>query len=699
MNATIATATSNGDAGLCSEPGQGSLSQVRGATDSRSQERGYSRSQQKKQKSNTRQYQGPKYVGSHKAEHPKKIFKTADDPNLTRRQRNLKNLMMLNRLETNIGRLEAHLRDLGFDLDNERGVQSSPQPAVYNPHTPPSPCISESENIMEGDPWSCGPYPEDIREDSGARRTAPSSVIDRERDVHEILEASRDPFSDDFGGLLMPRCIIGSPTARDTPFLSREGLQWMSQKAGMTPRLSSGIHSNATSFGISDGDFPRKAFCPLPSKEEASSLLYDYLHNFNCLCPLFEQAKLISLFNEDNLDAALRTPSCWASVNVVFALGIASRIKNRTVAHLDHQRSWLFIKNALGTFHDLCLGQPDLWSIQALLGMSIFFLGTMSAEPCCFLVAAAIRISEQLGLGRLKEDIALSSEDMEHRRRIFWIAYCLDREISIRYGRPPTQSDEDMSIDLPAATLVGDVQLLPSTSRHGGFDAFRANCRLATIKGRLYKDLYSAAAKDRPLPEIMASVGTLDRMLRDWREDLPSECRPGSHGLPSAPQSTISLMLLYLHYSYFNCIIAMHRLIVSRGIQTSEDLLRRYRDLSSSGHPPCTSKVFESESLCANAARASIRLMRYMPEGHISLVGILIHYPIVALTTLSSIIIRNPLKASRLSDMRLMDQVETYLSSLVVSIPNQVIGHLRAYCANYRAAASAAIRKALQFRG
>ncbi|KAL4997615.1 fungal-specific transcription factor domain-containing protein [Aspergillus recurvatus] len=696
----MATATSNGDAGPRSQPGQGSLSQVRGVIDFRSQGRRYSRSQQRKQKSNPRRYRGPQYICSRKADYQSKRSKTANDPNLSRRQRNLKNLMMLNRLETNIGRLEARLRGLGFDLGNERGVQPSPQPAVSdNPDSSSLLCIFESENTMGEDPWRCEPYPEDIREDSGARRTAPSSVIDQERDVSEILEASGGPFPDDFGGLLIPRCIIGSPTARDIPVLSCEGLQWMSQKTGMTPRLSSGIHSNAASYGISDDDFPKKAFCPLPSKEEASSLLYDYLQNFNCLCPLFEQAKLISLFNGEDMDAALRAPSCWASVNVVFALGIAFRIKDGTVAHSEHQRSWLFIKNAFGTFHDLCLSQPDLWSIQALLGMSIFFLGTMSAEPCCFLVAAAIRMSEQLGLGRLKEDVALSSEDMEHRRRIFWIAYCLDREISIRFGRPPTQSDEDMSIDLPTATLVGDVQILPSTSRHGGFDAFRAHCRLATIKGQLYKDLYSAAAKDRPLPEIMASVGTLDGMLRKWREDLPSECRPGSLGLPSVPQSAISMILLYLHCSYFNCIIAMHRLIATRGVQTSEDLLRQYRDLSSSAPPPYTSRVFESESLCANAARASIRLMRYMPEGHISLVGILIHYPIVALTTLSSIIIRNPLEASRLNDMRLMEQVETYLCSLVVNIPNQVIGHLRTYCANYRAAASAAIQKTMQFCG
>ncbi|KAL4906902.1 hypothetical protein BDW74DRAFT_129628 [Aspergillus multicolor] len=611
--------------------------------------------------------------------------------------------MMLNRLESNIGRLEARLQDLGFNLGSERRTQALPQPVVPdNSRSPTSPCPSDSDSVIEEGLWHREPYPDQgLGVDDSAPPYAAFPAIDREPDVPITPEANEGRVPDDFGGLLIPRCIIGSPTSRDIPILSHEGLEWMSRKAGINPRLSSETRSNTPSFGLSDNDFPKKSFCPLPSKGEASSLLYEYLQNFNCLCPLFEQAKLISLFNEENLDNALRAPSCWASVNVVFALAIAFRIKNESVAHSEHQRSWLFIKNAFGTFHDLCLGQPDIWSIQALLGMSIFFLGTMSAEPCCFLTAAAIRMSEQIGLGRLKEDVSLSSEEGEHRRRIFWIAYCLDREITLRFGKPPTQSDEDISIGLPTESPKDSIRIAPSTSRYGDFDAFRAHCQLATIKGQLYKDLYSAAAKDRPLSEVITSVGTLDEMLQSWREELPSECQPEPHGAPAPglSKTSISVMLFYLHCSYFNCIIAMHRSIASRGLQTSEDLLKRYADLRDSAPPPCTSRIFESESLCANAARASIRLMKYMPEGHISLVGIMIHYPIVALTTLSSTIIRNPLETSRLADLRLMDQVEIYLASLVVSIPNQVISRLRTYCANYRAAASAAIQKTMHFRG
>ncbi|KAL4939056.1 hypothetical protein BDV06DRAFT_214603 [Aspergillus oleicola] len=676
------------------QPVQGSVFDGHDVIHSRKPENRPTRGRRRKQQKSSHQASGQQDFGYPEPEQASKRLKVTHDPNTSRRQRNLKNLMMINRLEANIGRLEARLQDLGFDLSNSGSAQTSPQPVASNSlPSPMSPRVSHSGDTFEIDVGNCEPCPRNIYLNPGPPHAAPPPDVEQSRDALDPQETSEGPFPDDFGGLLLPRCILDTPAVRDLPALSRQGLEWMGQKSGIAPQLSSEINDT---LGSSYDDFSRKAFCPLPSKDEALSLLYEYLQNFNSLCPLFEKAKLVALFNQDHLEAALRAPACWASANVVFALAIAFRVETGNAAHSDHQKSWLYMKNAFGTFHDLCLGQPDLWAIQALLGMSIFFLGTMSAEPCCFLTTTAIRMSHQIGLERQGEGIVLSTEDIRHRRNIFWIAYCLDREISLRFGKPPAQSDDDVNIGLPTETRPNSVRVLPSLYRQSDFDVFRAHCQLATIKGQLYKNLYSAAAKERPLSEIMVSVGTLDELLQDWKEDLPTEYQPRLEPLPNHPHPTISVMLLYLHYSYFNCIIAMHRLIACRRLRNAEDLIRRSESLDLSSPPPSSSRVFTSECLCANAARASIRLIKYMPEGHVSLIGILMHYPIVALTTLSTTIIRNPLGASRLTDMRLMDQVEILLSSLVVSIPNQVIRQLQTYCANYRAAAQAAVQKTMK---
>ncbi|KAL4759808.1 uncharacterized protein BDW70DRAFT_76288 [Aspergillus foveolatus] len=182
--------TSNSDAGPRSQPGQGPSSLVRGVIDSGAQGRRCSRSQQRKQKSNPRRSEVLRNTSSHEVEHPNRRLKAANDPKLSRRQRNMKNLMMLNRLETNIGRLEAHLLELGLDLDREGSVQSPRQPAVFDkPHSSSSLSIPGSENIVEEGPWRCEPCPEHTLEDSGVPRTSPSSVMDREDDVaqnHEV---------------------------------------------------------------------------------------------------------------------------------------------------------------------------------------------------------------------------------------------------------------------------------------------------------------------------------------------------------------------------------------------------------------------------------------------------------------------------------------------------------------------------------
>ncbi|BCS22924.1 fungal specific transcription factor domain-containing protein [Aspergillus puulaauensis] len=682
-----------------SQPVQRPVFEARSVVNSRALDKGRARSQRRKQRGNRHRTQEQQCGRNQEPEQPnKKRLKTKNDPNGTRRHRNLKNLMMIERLETNIGRMEARLQGLGFDLCNEETTQASPQQLVSNSlHSTPSPYASDPGNFLDQASFRGEPHPQGICGNLEESHAAAIPELAQEGDVLVTHEVKEDLFPD-FGCLVLPRCILDTPAARSLPALSHEGLEWVSQQSGVTPGLFPGRHINTMSFGplgplgsLCD-DFPRKTFCPLPSRGEASSLLHEYLQNFNSMCPLFEQAKLVSLFNQDNLEASLRSPALWASANVVFALGITFRINDGVVLQSEYQRSWLFIKNAFGTFHHLCLGQPDMWSIQALLGMSVFFLGTMSAEPCCFLVTAAIRMIHQIGLGKGEESVTLDSEYKDHRRIIFWIAYCLDREVSLRFGRPPTQSDDDMSIDLPTDTPIGNASIIPSMYQRVEFDAFRAHCQLATIKGQVYKDLYSAAAKNRSLSELITSVGALDQMLENWKEELPSKYQPESQRLQS-----ISMTLLYLHCSYFNCIIAMHRLIASRGIRTGDDLVRKYQNFSFSASLSGSRRVFSSESLCTNAARASIRLMKYIPEGHISAVGILIHYPIVALSTLSSSIIQNPVDASRLSDMGLIDQVETLLSSLVASIPNQAIAQLKTYCANYRAAAKAAIQKTMQF--
>lgn len=66
----------------------------------------------------------------------------------------------------------------------------------------------------------------------------------------------------------------------------------------------------------------------------------------------------------------------------------------------------------------------------------------------------------------------------------------------------------------------------------------------------------------------------------------------------------------------------------------------------------------------------------------------------IASKTLSFGILRNPNEASRLYDVKLISRVETFLSSLILSTPNEGVDRLVQYCAQYRSVAEAAIKQA-----
>lgn len=132
--------------------------------------------------------------------------------------------------------------------------------------------------------------------------------------------------------------------------------------------LSLGLHQGSNR-GPLEGLFADKAFSPLPPKDEIISLVNDYLQLFNSLCPVFQPSSLLSLCEENNLQGLLNFPGRWASLNVVLAIGYMVRIKNTSIVQADRQKSWLFMKNALGALNELCFGLPDLWTVQALVGM------------------------------------------------------------------------------------------------------------------------------------------------------------------------------------------------------------------------------------------------------------------------------------------------------------------------------------------
>ncbi|GES63075.1 transcription factor, fungi [Aspergillus terreus] len=567
-------------------------------------------------------------------------------------------LRMINRLEENIERMEDRLQELGFDLGNDNlGI---PQLQKNDQHPPEvsSPDWPACEDYPAEHP---GIEPELRGHSTATNRDAPSVADDQFKNLGNMVPGSLSFF--------VPRGLVNTSCLGGMNIISEEGREWINQhiSSGCASVLSDFYQCEASmeSARCLEGVFPSAAYRPVPPKSEALKLLDDYLQYFHIICPLFQRSKLVSLFRDSELQYNSQTPSRWACINVVLALGHMR--PGRLHEHMRHnqKKSLMYMKNALGTVNQLYLRPPDLWAIQSLVGMVIFFL--------------AINMSQQMGLGRSERGHGLSEEEAEERRRVFWLAYCMDREVSIRFGKPLSQNDENMDVTTEGIGL--------EQQQESGFDAFSAVCQLAVIRGRLYKHLYSARATDTSLNELAAAVGMLDEELQQWNERIPLRHRPGGLARP-AGASPMSPWILYLHYLYYNCIIAIHSVTAN---QTSKLVGARKEDSPNMPGAPANHKVYLSASLCAKAARASINLMRHMPEENAFLVGYFIHYPIVASTALSWCIMRSPKEIYRTYDEKLIAKVETFLSSRTLGIPNDITAHLMKFCQKCRLIAEAAI--------
>ena len=180
----------------------------------------------------------------------------------------------------------------------------------------------------------------------------------------------------------------------------------------------------------------------------------------------------------------------------------------------------------------------------------------------------------------------------------------------LRSGRPPVQDDDDMSVELPSEDppdCVGNIPLGDGSER---FNIFRALCRFSIIASKVYKSLYSAKASRQSDGELLITIGDLDKELEEWKDSIPLDFRPECE--IKVPYAPLALHVTIVHLAYYNCLTTIHRMSINHGYWTS-----RLSDYAVQGlnTRPLSPRVFLSSAICVTAARATINLIKFIPQG------------------------------------------------------------------------------------
>ncbi|KAL6924987.1 hypothetical protein FSST1_002261 [Fusarium sambucinum] len=477
---------------------------------------------------------------------------------------------------------------------------------------------------------------------------------------------------------------------------SPKGVSWVNSKTG-----DDSFQRTISDISVDDhkwtnwkpevfGDlFQRPIFRPLPPKTEALSLLQDYFDNFNCIFPLFHQPTFMHLVQMQYSSEPYQGSGWWASLNCALAIAHRLRVMSNLVPQDEDEKAWGYLKNAIGVFPELTMRNTDLLSVQALLGMALFLQGTPNPQPTFLLVSAAMRLAQSIGLHKRGTGFNLNPIEIEQRKRVFWIAYMLDKDLCLRAGRPPAQDDDDMNVELPDADPADNIGNIPLADGKGKMNLFRVMCEFATIESEVYKRLYSVQATKQSDGELLNTIGELDQKLEEWKDSIPIDYRP-EHDI-NASHTPLILHVVMMHLTYYNCLTTIHRMSVHHGYWTSR--LANYA-IQGLNARPLNPRVFSSAALCTAAARASVSLLKYVPQGDFACVWMILYFPVSALVTLFGNILQNPLDPRAKSDTRLMNIVVTFLSMLGQEAEQGGVHRMLGICAEFERIAKAVIDKA-----
>ncbi|KAL8718125.1 MAG: hypothetical protein Q9225_004700 [Loekoesia sp. 1 TL-2023] len=580
---------------------------------------------------------------------------------------------------TDLGTLEKRLADKALSKSNEASPANTPRSLSIN--QPPA-TLS---------PYSSAPQANKIP-------SPQSSVASPKTTANDKPEEEVEALSDMMCSLVTNNCgetrYIGSSSGFS--IFSPKGIQWINEKTGDNSfqDMISKAAADDTKWvywrpEIFSDMFARRTFMPLPPKHEALSLCKDFFDNFNLMFPLFHEPTFMHLVHKQYSRQPFEGSGWWASFNVTLAIAHRIRVMSNLVPQEEDNKAWMYLKNAMGVLTELTMRNLDLLSVQALLGMAMFLLGTPNPQPSFFLIAAAIRLANSIGLHKRGSGFNLNPVEIEQRKRVFWIGYLLDKDICLRSGRPPAQDDDDMNVDLPSEDPIDNIGNIPLADGKGKINLFRLMCTFAVIESKVYKQLYSTKASRQSDGALLNTIGELDRELEEWKDSMPVDIRP-EHEIKAAHPPLV-LHIVVLHFAYYNCLTTIHRMSVHHGYWTSR--LSNYA-IQGLNARPLNPRVFSSALLCVQAARASIHLIRYIPQGDYSCVWLILYFPVSALVTLFANILQNPQDPRARSDVRLMNQVVNFLSLLAVTEEQGGVKRMLGVCVEFERIAKVVLDKA-----
>jgi hypothetical protein len=174
--------------------------------------------------------------------------------------------------------------------------------------------------------------------------------------------------------------------------------------------------------------------------------------------------------------------------------------------------------------------------VLALVG---YFYQNLNRRDTAFLyIGHALRMAVALGLHQEVSEATMDDTTREHRRRVWWSVYSMDRILCCKSGNPITISDSDISVSSPSP-WPGE-----ENPERSSAVVLAHYTELSRILGRIAKKIYRKNRKSRS--GLAVCVQTIMADLAQWLTNLPQYLKLDFERIDNT--MTREQVSIYLHY-------------------------------------------------------------------------------------------------------------------------------------------------------
>ncbi|KAH8169008.1 fungal specific transcription factor domain-containing protein [Sarocladium implicatum] len=303
------------------------------------------------------------------------------------------------------------------------------------------------------------------------------------------------------------------------------------------------------------------------------------------------------------------------------------------------------------------LGSPTLNGLQACLMLVLYYQVSGSLQSATMFHSLACRCVVALG-GHHRQCEVDSTNESRHCRRLFWLCYFIDKDITLRTGQSPIFSDAEVDLGLPHNYNFYSLPL-DGSEVSSQQPLYFSDLGLTRIKSKICTSLWSKAAAAKTNAQLIVDITSMDAELEGWRLSVPELFRPHlsmvSEVIKGPMHHSAKMLVICSHLEYFFLVAAVHRASGQR---------RKWR----TGGPIELGALKSSMQVTIEASRSTLQLLKAgLWDLQKELFWLFSFYPMWSAMTLFCYILYDPISPNVQADLDLLKLVPRLMRSLPAS--------------------------------